>query len=272
MKTNDWLAAAQGTLQETGIETPRLDCLVLLEDVTGQSRAYLLAHPEMELTDEQLTILAKQLERRTRHEPLAYIRNYKEFYGREFYVDERVLVPRPESETIIELLKQLAPKNPVIADIGTGSGVLAITAKLEIPGASVIATDIDEACLTIAKRNAKVNETIITVCHGNLLEPFIKNDSLKPDVLLANLPYVPTDFQINRAAAHEPAVALFGGDDGLDLYRSMFTQAASLAHQPALILTESLTDQHHVLVAIAQQQGYQQVADEDLTQAFSLAG
>src|SRR4051812_18199612 len=107
MTTQEWLRSAEDLLGAAEVNTARLDALVLLEDCLGRGRALLLAHPETELTDEQSVVLDGQLQRRARHEPLAYIRGRTEFYGREFYVDSRVLEPRPESETIIELLKGL---------------------------------------------------------------------------------------------------------------------------------------------------------------------
>lgn len=269
MKADQWLRLAQAALDEVGIGTAHLDALVLLEATTGIDRAKLLAHPEKPLEPATLHELADRLERRLQHEPLAYILGYTEFYGRRFEITPDVLEPRPESETMIDLLKKLAPKGAKVADIGTGSGALAITAALET-GAVACAVDIDEACLSVAKRNAVVYTTPILALNGDLLSPFLaKSTAFTPDVLLANLPYVPDSFQVNEAALHEPALALYGGPDGLDLFRKLFAQAAQL--RPSLILTESMPPQHADLTDIAAANGYRQQAEDDFIQAFKSA-
>lgn len=271
MNSNDWLIAATATLTKSGDKTARLDALILLEDCLGQDRASLLAHPEIVLTSEQLRTLDEQINRRAKHEPLAYIRARSEFYGRSFYVNSTVLEPRPESETIIELLKKYAPQSSRIVDIGTGSGALAITAKLELPSSTVAAVDIDEACVAVAQHNAKANNAQISFYTGNLLEPFLGQlATFSLDVIMANLPYVPDDYAINEAAQHEPALALFGGADGLDLYRVMAKQIAELSSKPALIITESLPQQHPALAALMQPLAYKLAATDDFIQAFVL--
>lgn len=265
MKVNDWLEQAQQVLTATGISTARLDALVLLEDCLKRPRATLLAHTEIELTADQLKVLNGWLARRAKHVPLAYIRHKSEFYGREFYVDERVLEPRPESETIITLLKKLVRPEQTVADIGTGSGMLAITAKLELPSSQVFAVDIDQNCLEVARLNAQRYNVDISFKQGDLLSPLDE----KVDILLCNLPYVPDNFQINLAALHEPRVAIFGGPDGLDLYRKLFTQIDTLGLKPGYILAESLPPQHGELAAIASAYGYHQQIEDDFIQLFT---
>lgn len=269
-----WLKETESILSKAGVPTARLDSLIFLEDVTGKDRAWLLAHPEFELSSDYLKKLDVLLERRARHEPLAYIRGKSEFYGRDFYVDARVLEPRPESETIIDLLKQQAVDDQtVIVDVGTGSGMLAITAELELPQATVAAMDIDANCLEVAKRNAETYKADISFYQGNLLDAVDKNFWAPPKkfFLLCNLPYVPDNFQINTAATHEPKIAIFGGPDGLDLYRKLFAQIDQLEHKPTLLVAESLPPQHEQLAAIAGQHRYQQTAEDDFIQLFSLA-
>ncbi len=137
-------------LEAAGIETGRLDVLVLLEDVTKVDRARLLAEPETELLPKQTVELATLLTRRAGHEPLAYVRGKTEFYGREFIVTPAVLEPRPESEMIIDVLKKLAAKGEIskIADVGAGSGALGITAMSELPEVKVDLLEIDPAAPT----------------------------------------------------------------------------------------------------------------------------
>jgi release factor glutamine methyltransferase len=269
--TNNWLRAATKYLETAGIGTARLDCMVLLEDAIGKDRAWLLAHPDYRLQGPSLQILHEQLERRARHEPLAYIRGKTEFYGREFLITSDVLEPRPESETMIDLLKGLKVKGEGlrVIDVGTGSGALAITAKLEIPEADVVAIDIDKNCLAVARQNAHKHQVAVDFVQGNLLEPILAL-SPQPLVLLCNLPYVPADYRLNDAAMMEPQIAIFGGADGLDLYRELFGQIATMQAKPALVLTESLPFQHDALQKIAAHSGYYQTAEEDFIQGFTI--
>lgn len=339
MEVSSWLKQAEDRLNRAGISTARLDCLVLLEDETGKDRGWLLAHPEHELQGSEIKTLSTKIAQRAQHVPLAYIRGKAEFYGHEFIVNAHTLVPRPETETIIELLqyvrnqeaslltwddggrrraarrqrqkqatppqselvqkpdgtyavewrrpvsKKPAPTPPArtsplsyhdedlwLVDVGTGSGAIAITAKLELPEAEVTAIDIDRNCLETAQRNAaNLHADGVTFLKGNLLEPIKDIQSDKTLVLLCNLPYVPDNFQINTAATHEPRHALFGGPDGLDLYRDLFMQANSLATKPIYILCESLPPQHEVLAEIAEANSYYLHKTEDFIQLFQTA-
>src|SRR5579884_77700 len=145
MTVGAWLRTVEQQLVQAGVGTPRLDALILLEDVSGHDRAWLLAHPEAKISSKHLAELEKLVARRARHEPLAYVRGKSEFYGREFIISPAVLEPRPESETMIELLKKLpiASQKFALADVGTGSGALGITVALELPEAQVELLEID---------------------------------------------------------------------------------------------------------------------------------
>jgi release factor glutamine methyltransferase len=269
MTIASWVRRSTAKLIEADIPTARLDCLILLEDQTKKDRSWLLAHPELDLQIEVVQNLNKKVTRRARHEPLAYIRNNTEFYGREFYIDHRVLEPRPESETMIDILKTLRlPPAESIIDIGTGSGALAITARLELPEAKVLAIDIDTACLQVASKNAQALGANIHFLQGNLLEPLDTDSQLQAATLLCNLPYVPETFQINEAAMHEPRVAIFGGPDGLDIYRALFGQISNLKCTPRYILTESLPPQHEALAKIASDSGFRLQKTDDFVQLF----
>lgn len=266
MKISDWLQSATKKLSNVGIETARLDCLILAEDATGKDRAYLLAHPEHNVKGQTLHKLDEQMSRRLHHEPLAYIRGKTEFYGRLFSIDRRVLEPRPESETMINILKALYLTNKdVIADIGTGSGALAITTKLELPYTAVIGVDIDKKCLSVANKNARDHGVSVTFLNGDLVQPI--RDNL-PTVLLCNLPYVPDNWHINQAARFEPDIALFGGKDGLDIYRKLFEQLKNLQKKPLYVITECLPPQHETLAKIASDAGYKIVQTDDFIQLY----
>ncbi len=260
----EWLTASTSALKESGSETPRLDSLILLEDVLKLNRASLLAHPEQKLTPEQGRKLNAKLALRLDHVPLAYIRKKIEFYGRDFFVDERVLVPRPESESIIEeLLSIKLPSPSVIADIGTGSGVLGVTAALEIPGSLVDLYDISPGALDIANRNAKSFSLKLKVEESDLLNRLVR----PPSVVLANLPYVPDNYPVKEAVQHEPRVALYGGNDGMSFYRDFWKQLASI-DSVKIIITESLTNQHEQQAKLAEKAGYRFVKTTELVQVF----
>lgn len=276
--TSRWLTEAVRLLESSDVPTARLDCLVLLEDTTHKDRSWLLAHPEHLLSAEQLETLDASIARRCKHEPLAYIRGKSEFYGRKFTVNPHTLEPRPETETMIDLLKQVVEGGrwkvegvEAVVDIGTGSGCIAITAKLELPDIEMYAIDIDKACIKTAEKNAKKMGADIKFHIGDLLEALPSSAFHLPHsgfAILANLPYVPDSYKLNEAARHEPAQAIFGGSDGLDLYRRLFFQIDSAASKPLFILTESLPFQHETLASIASSHGYQLAETDDFIQLF----
>lgn len=267
MKLDDWLKSATNTLKEAGIGSARLDCLVLLEDELEHEKSWLLAHSEHQISPESLARLNKKLTRRQKHEPIAYIRGFCEFYGRKFMINKRALEPRPESEAIIDLLKQLKlPKTTVMADIGTGTGALGILAALETHSTEVDLYDIDASVLAVAKHNVVLHELNLKTYKRDLLSRPVR----KYEVIIANLPYVPDHWKINEAAAMEPRIAIFGGPDGLDLYRRMFKQVEKLSHKPRYVFTESLPPQHNQLKKIAATSGFAQINEQDFIQLFQL--
>ena len=279
MTIHEWLKQAVNKLKAAGIETARLDALILLSDEVGHDKGFLLAHPEEEISTPQLAKLDNLLTTRATHMPLAYLRGKAEFYGREFIVNPSVLVPRPETETMIEVLLEIFTGLKIhdvlpsdgrqwkIADVGTGSGAVGITAALELPETAFTLLDIDEAALEIAKANVINLSTTCKVVHTNLLQG-INTDF---DVLLCNLPYVPDTYQINTAAGHEPKIAIFGGQDGLDVYRQLFDQIKIVANKPLYILTEALPQSQATLTAIAIHAGYELRKSDDFIQVFSPA-
>jgi len=266
MRLDRFLKQSEAKLDTAGISSARLDVLILLEDVLHKDRSWVLAHPEFEMSSAIAKRIDRKLERRARHTPLAYIRGHSEFYGRSFKVNRHVLEPRPESETMIELLKSLdLPKSPAIADIGTGNGAIGITAALEITGSRVDLYDISAGCISVAKHNTHWHELHLHVRKMNLLSRPLK----AYDVILANLPYVPDTWQINQAALAEPKIAIFGGVDGLDIYRKLFTQLQRFTWQPKFVLTEALPPQHLQLSKLAAEHGFNLHQSEDFIQIFT---
>lgn len=265
MTIQEFLTSAAKRLQVADIDTARLDVLVLLEDVLKLGRANLLAHPEDEIPEPKLALLNNYITQRESHRPLAYIRGRAAFYGRDFMVNEHVLVPRPETESMIEILKTLHISKPHIVDVGCGSGCIGISAALETNNAQVTLLDIDKNALSVAKQNAQNLNANVVLVQNDLLE----NYDQPVDIVLANLPYVPEGYPINKAAEHEPALALFAGNDGLDLYRRLWKQIKNLDDQPEYVLTEALVDQHKTLAAIAKAAGYTLRQTDGLVQLFA---
>ncbi len=261
-----FLAEGISKLDAAGIATPRLDCLVLLEDALGKDRSWILAHPEHHFDVLTAKRLNAQVERRLKHEPLAYIRGKTEFYGREFAVSAHTLEPRPETEDMIDLLKTIWRDGLTIIDVGTGSGAIGITAALELGTDKVELVDIDKPALTIARRNLAKHNLKLPGYYSDLLE----GCTGEYDIVLANLPYVPDSHTINEAALQEPKHAIFGGADGLDLYRRLFSQVGALASLPKFVLTEALPFQHEALAAIASSVGYSQLKVDGFIQLFQV--
>ncbi len=276
-------------LTVSGSTTPRLDAEVIVAHVLQKDRAWLLAHPDYEIQRSLLLQIEKLQRRREAHEPIAYITGRQEFYGRMFRVSPDTLTPRPETETLVECALEVlnSSSNPIVIDVGTGSGCIAISTALGHSEALHIATDISHSALDIASKNIANYHAPVTLLQGNLLEPVFemfvlskKRFQPKPLkaiaealalphqlIILANLPYVPDSHTINAAAMQEPAMAIFGGADGLDVYRELFDQLDTY-DGPVTVITESLPPQHTALAQLAHTHGFTQKQERDLIQVF----
>jgi release factor glutamine methyltransferase len=203
--------------------TASLDADVLLAHVLGVGKEAVFAHPERKLSDEATARYLDLVERRARGEPVAYLRGFKEFYGLRLSVDPRVLIPRPETETLVEAARELiAGRALTVVDVGTGSGAIAVAIAAHEPRVRVIATDISREALTVAEANALASGVgdRVELRHGDLLAPITE----RVDVVCANLPYLREDTVSEwvgerTSLAFEPRVAVVAGADGLDLIR-----------------------------------------------------
>jgi release factor glutamine methyltransferase len=222
------------------------DAEILISWCLNLRREELLAHPEREITPEEYDRISSELTRRADGEPVAYITGSKEFYGFPFAVDHRALIPRPETEGIVSrALAHIATEPKRILEVGTGCGAIsvAVAASLATPQQFTI-TEVDPAALALAQENWNANVTTphtVTWLVSDLLE---NNEIAGPfDIVLANLPYVENRWQHDPAAQRdvvfwEPDLALFGGEDGLDLYRKFFHQLPEYVNSGATILAE----------------------------------
>ncbi|MDN5275998.1 MAG: modification methylase, HemK family protein [Candidatus Saccharibacteria bacterium] len=255
-KYETWLAEARKELKDVGIASYRLDSEIILAHTVKQPRSFLHAHPETRMTDREYEIANARLELRLEHVPVAYIIGHKEFYGRRFMVTTATLIPRPESEALIELLREVQPKSESLltiseqlVDVGTGSGCLGITAKLEFPHYDVTLIDNSRHALTVAERNIKQCKADVTTLRSDLLAQY----PYTADVIIANLPYVDESWERSRDTDHEPTAALFAGDNGLALIKKLITQThVALASQGHVIL-EADPRQHEAIIHFAKQ-------------------
>ena len=204
--------------------TARRDAELLMMHVTGSSRAELMTHPERELTQRQQEHFQAAIVRRVRHEPVQHILGTQDFYGRSFIVNRLVLIPRPETEHLVEAVLAIRPAPRYVLDIGTGSGILAITLAVELPDAVVTATDISPAALAVAQQNARVlNAERVRFVQSDLFEGLREE---RFDCIVSNPPYVATDEVLEpQVREYEPATALYAGEDGLAIYRRLIPEA-----------------------------------------------
>lgn len=225
--------------------TGRLDAAFLLAHAGGVSRAEMLAHRDRPLEDETARRFEDLVARRERGEPLAYVTGEAGFYGRMFGVDRRVLVPRPETELAIEWavrhLRAIGAERGSAADVGTGSGAIAVTLACELPELNVYAADVSQDALAVARRNAARNDVFqhVTFLQGDLAEPLLPYAPF--DALVANLPYVPSD-EVPAPpdpVSFEPRLATDGGTDGLTLYRRLVAALPRLVKPRGIAILEA---------------------------------
>jgi len=257
-------ATIGGLLRESGLL--RSEAELLLRSVLGCERSHLLAHAE-EAIDSSKARLAKDVfARRRAGEPIAYITGWREFYGIRLCVTQNVLIPRPETELLVELaLERLAAASSVrVLELGTGSGAIAVALARERPDLTVVATDISEAALAIARRNARDHGVDIEFVHSDWFE------ALGPerfDLIVSNPPYVAaSDAHLERGDVRfEPRLALVGGEDGLACIRAIAARAQSRLRPGGWLLLEHGYDQGDRCIGLFREFGYSDVEDfEDL--------
>jgi len=238
-------------------ETPSLDAQVLLAHITGNSRARLLAHQEEKLTPEQQKTLEAAISSLQAGVPLPYIIGYWEFYGLNFTINAHTLIPRPETELLIEeALKwlQAHPEQRQAVDVGTGSGCIAIALAKTIPNLQVIATDISSEALEVAHTNAQKHAVSdrITFIQTDLLS--LPTFHYQYPMICANLPYIPTrTLESLDVFGREPTLALDGGPDGLSLIRRLLPQAVQHLASGGLLLIEIENTQGKAVLNLAEE-------------------
>ncbi|MCK5061153.1 peptide chain release factor N(5)-glutamine methyltransferase [Candidatus Parcubacteria bacterium] len=247
MTINQAIIESARKLQKNKIPTPRLDADLLLSFILKKPREWMLARPKFKLTKFQIFKINRLVRRRIKGVPLAYLVKEKEFYGLKFKVNKHVLVPRPETEMMVDVIRQQTADSRqqiIFIDVGTGSGCIIITLAKKIRFGRFIATDMSKKALKIAKENAELhNLHNIKFLQGNLLSPIINNpQSPIPNpqlIITANLPYLtPIQLKNSPTVQTEPKNALLGGSDGLKYYRELFEQLKTLKNKKITVLCE----------------------------------
>lgn len=270
------LRLAGQKLKESGVDTPALDAGVLLSHVTGCSRAELYRDWECELPAQEEARFFQLLTRREAGEPVAYLTGRKEFMGLQFVVDKSVLIPRPETELLVETAMSLTEKG-IIVDVGTGSGAIAISLAVFLPRAAVYATELSSAAIEVARLNAARHDVGQRVFFflGDLLRPLAGLAlSGRVDLIAANLPYIAADELValpRQVRLYEPAAALDGGADGLDLYRRLLPAAADLLKPGGRLLMEIGCGQREAMADLLRRAGWKVEFLQDLAGLDRLA-
>lgn len=250
MTGQEVLRRAVVTLRVSGIEDPEIEAEVLLRHVLQLDRAYLFLRLPDELSAEQVEEYERLVRRRVAHTPCAYLTERREFYSMSFAVGPGVLIPRPETEHVVEAVLGLGrellarQERVTFADVGTGSGAIALTVAKQLPALRVLATDISPAALAVAGLNAKRLRLAgrVTLLEGDLLDPV--NEPV--ELIAANLPYIPTDVWAElppEIREHEPRLALDGGGDGLRVIDRLLGQVPAHLSPGGSVVLEIAFDQ-----------------------------
>ena len=264
MTIDEWLTDTTTQFSRADIPSARLDAELLLCHMLGVERSYLRAHGDESLARIALTQRGgvhpggiktygdKLVLRRLQRQPIAYLLGTKEFYGREFIVSKDVLVPRPETEALIELAKTHNFSGRIL-DVGTGSGALGLTLALELANTSITVSDRSSDALEVAKKNAKnLRIKQIKFVESDLLEHWLEQPEAETfDAIVANLPYVDKDWERSPETKHEPAMALFAADGGLELIKQLIDQTPSVLTTSGYLLLEADPEQHEAIIAYA---------------------
>ena len=260
MNVNSWLKKASSSID-------KLDAELILAHLLGKERTFLHAHGDAKLSPEQLRVADDMLLRRQKHEPLAYIFGYKEFYGRKFYLTPDVLIPRPETEALVDAVKQIHQKHYAatksgetckILDMGTGCGCIALSLATELnSNIDLIASDISAKALACAQYNAeKLQIKSISLIKSNLFKARAFKRQ-KFDIIVANLPYVDKAWPWldKRTLAYEPKTALYAPKYGLALIKKLIKIAPKYLNPSGFLILEADISQHQAILDYAAEQG-----------------
>ena len=254
MTIKETLTKGMIMLKGSNIESPKLKARLLLQYILNKPRQHLIVYDNEEVGKKEQWEYFVNIEKMTKGVPLQHITHSQEFMKMDFYVDENVLIPRPDTEILVEEVIDIAKKieKPKVLDLCTGSGAIAISIAKNVPNAEVYAIDISNAALSIARKNAKKLETKVKFIKSNL---FNKLDKMKFDIIVSNPPYIKRkDINfLSKEVQKEPEIALDGGIDGLDFYRKITEQAIEYLKLGSYLCYEIGYDQKDEVMAIIQE-------------------
>ncbi|MDP4038874.1 MAG: peptide chain release factor N(5)-glutamine methyltransferase [bacterium] len=269
MQLKDLIRQTAAQFRKAGITSPVLDVQILAGFVLNKDKSWLIANSDYRLNSAQLKLINDLAKKRLSRVPIAYILKTKEFYGLDFFTNDSVLIPRNETETLVEWSIKLTPKNAKVLDIGTGSGAIAIAIKKNRADLAITATDISVKAINLARKNADniLGKDKIQFTTSDL---FNKINS-KFDLIIANLPYVPNNMKnkISPEAKTEPKVALFGGEsNGLDIYSRFFAETPKYLSKGGYLLIECDNFQKTEIADLAKENKLKLIRKDYLHLAF----
>ena len=259
------IAIADAIRNKLNIEDASMKVKMLLSDILGKEKEYLLIHDNEEVSQDVLDNFYAKLNRLKDEEPIQYILNKQEFMGFEFYVDENVLIPQPDTEILVEEVVDISKKinnnsNELrVLDMCTGSGAIAISLSKLIENASVSASDISDGALNVAKENAIKNSVNIEFYKSDLFNDISKN--VKFDIIVSNPPYIQTEVikGLSKEVQSEPFIALDGGEDGLVFYREIIKNAKDYIIEDGYLALEIGYDQKESVTNLLRENGYKNI-------------
>jgi release factor glutamine methyltransferase len=263
MTVLELLQTTTAYFKKHNVENPRLNAEHLLAHVLGRKRIELYLEFERSLSESELAPLRDLVKRRGTGQPLQHLLGTAEFCGRSFLCDDRAMVPRPETEQLVELIKsKIENRKSKILDVGTGSGVIALSLAAEFPKAEIVAVDISEDALMLARENAERLDLAnrVRFLRSNLLENALPGF----DLIVANLPYISTEDRQNlaREVLHDPEAALFAGPRGDELLQELIAQAPSRLRPGGILALEIGIGQSEALIRALAEKNYRDIWSE----------
>ena len=260
VRLDSWLEAASERLRLSGVSAAKLEARVIAGHVLGVDRSFVLTHPDHQLNPAELDALVS---RRESGEPLAYILGYREFFGRNFEVNPSVLIPRQDTECLIEAVLALPQDRNTLLDVGTGSGCIAVTLGLERPNWNITATDVSPGALQVAQHNAQKLGASVRFLKSNMFQAL---GAAKFDMIVSNPPYIDRIFPLDAEVKDfEPSIALFGGADGLDFYRKFAAETKQYLSATGCLALEIGFDQGRSVPNILSKHGWTAEVLKDLS-------
>lgn len=259
MKIKDLLKLGMEALNTSGIEEANLKCKILLTSLLRVRKEYLVIHNLDEVPENIVANFKNKLEELKNGKPIQYITNKQEFMGLDFYVNENVLIPQPDTEMLVEEAINVAKQNVTksVLDICTGSGAIAIALKKNLDSVQVTASDISVEALEVARKNAKNNEVEINFICSDMFENIVG----KFDLIVSNPPYIENEIikTLPQEVQNEPYIALAGGEDGLDFYKIIAKQGKKFLNSQGYIAVEIGYNQRESVMEIFKSEGYKEI-------------